>query len=181
MRKNGAKVELGKELECTVLRQETIVNGYLKVIDELQLNVASLMDEVRSFSEKRLLNVAENVFNSTIKLKSFEETYSKTNTLLFSLCYSNKRRGDALVELIGRLKFLESKIGTLEEQLIASQQNNIRKQGTIPESVGSSMREINRPDKDSGFNTNQGGSRGNLWKNPAPGDKTAISEEDDEN
>lgn len=86
-----------------------------------------------------------------------------------------------MVDLIARLKYLESKIGSLEEQLAVAQQNNVRRQGTIADSVGSSMRDISRPDKDSGPNTNQGGSRGNLWKNTNMPDQDAIGEEDDEN
>jgi len=116
LRVNNTTVPLSKELEMTVLRQETVMNGHLRVLDELHLSTSSLMEEIKIVDDKKLITLGEIVLNSVAKLKEFESSYVKSNSLLYSLCLSNKKRGDAILQLVPRLKALEGKLAEYEKK-----------------------------------------------------------------
>ncbi len=117
LRMKTSKVELTRELELTVLRQESIMNGYLQALDDLQLSCAGLTEELKSVQNPRLQTFGEVLFQSVLKLKDFEENYTKTNSLLHALCLSNKKRGDTLLEMVQKLRTQEDRIEQLEEHL----------------------------------------------------------------
>ena len=117
LRMKTTKVELSKELELTVMRQESIMNSYLQSIDDLQISCAGLTEELKAVDNPRLQTFGEVLFQSVLKLKDFEENYMKTNSLLHALCLSNKKRGDTLLDMVQKLRTYENKIETLEEQL----------------------------------------------------------------
>ena len=119
LRMKTTKVELSKELELTVMRQESIMNSYLQTIDDLQISCAGLTEELKAVDNPRLQTFGEVLFQSVLKLKDFEENYMKTNSLLHALCLSNKKRGDTLLDMVQKLRTYENKIETLEEQLTA--------------------------------------------------------------
>ena len=118
MKNSNAKIELSKELELTVLRQENIMNGYLEVIDDLHLSCAAMVEELKHTENARMQTYGDIIFQSVIKLKDFEETYMKTNSLIYALCYSNKKRGDTVLDLIQKLRSHEEKEERLEEDMM---------------------------------------------------------------
>ena len=94
------------------------MDEHLKVIDQIHLQSAALMEELSQSENKRALNLGEIVFNNVAKLADFEETYMKLNHLLYSLCLSNQRRGEAVIDLISRLKLQDAKIEEYERELL---------------------------------------------------------------
>lgn len=117
LRKNNPKAELSRELELGVIHQESVMNGYLTILDELQLSVSGFVEEVNKTDNKRLIHVGEIVFSNFSKLKGIEESYSKLNSLLYSISLASHRRGETLLELIPRLKHFEQKSIEYEQRL----------------------------------------------------------------
>lgn len=117
LRKNHPKAELSKELELGVLHQESVMNNYLTIIDELQLSVSSFVEEINNSDNKRLIHAGEQIFNNFSKLRGLEEAYSKLNNLLYAISLSNHRRGETILELIPRLKQMEVKATEYEMKL----------------------------------------------------------------
>lgn len=117
MRKNHPKAELSKELELGVLHQESVMNGFLSTIDELQLSVSAFVEEINNSDNKRLIHAGEQIFNNFSKLKGLEDAYSKLNNLLYAISLSNHRRGETILELIPRLKHFEQKANEYELKL----------------------------------------------------------------
>lgn len=126
LRMKTSKVELSRELELSVLRQESIMNGYLQALDDLQLSCAGATEELKAVDNPRLQTFGEVLFQAVAKLRDFEENYAKTNSLLHALCLSNKKRGDALLEMLQKLRAAEDRVEALEELLPAEKKRFVR-------------------------------------------------------
>lgn len=118
VRAENTKVELSKELDMSVARQELVMNNYLKIVDEIHLACSSLQEEMIFVeNNKRIKPISDRLFENVSKLKDFEDSYTKTNRLIYALSLSNKKRGDTLLQFVERLKFQEKKIEQYEKEL----------------------------------------------------------------
>ena len=117
LRKNHPKAELSKELELSVLHQESVMNGFLATVDELQLSVSSFVEEINNSDNKRLIHAGEQIFNNFSKLRGLEEAYSKLNNLLYAIALSNHKRGETILELVPRLKQAEQRATEFEMKI----------------------------------------------------------------
>lgn len=102
--------KLPQEYEQAIREQENEISKYLTTIDHLHIGVASYYEFIGKKPDKTLVRRFEQIMLKVEELNSFDQSYGRTNQLLYALFNTNCKRHNTFMDLQKRNKKNQKKI-----------------------------------------------------------------------
>lgn len=87
------------EYEQAIREQESEINKFLNSLDQLHVAVASYYEYIGKQNDKQNLRKFEHILSKIDELNGFDESYGRTNQLLYALFNTNSKRYNMYLDL----------------------------------------------------------------------------------